>query len=358
MKKLATLAILLCTLSAHALIVDWFTMSNYVAQALSGFSPGVGATTPAISTNGPVLYWTNNVASSFWITNANFNLAQVGLPSSNQYSSQFIISNSSSLSITSTLPFTAYSISMATNVVGAVVPPGTALALAFFDNPNGVIYVVDNGQNNPALLSLAAAVGSAGFGVLLSSGGTISSTTNLQLYSVAGQNAVYGSFFNNYPGQLAGIQMQSFDALGNVWMDLWNRAAVRGMAVSNATLDVSELVQYGSSGAQASDRFEHRSANLFFPANTGGERQFILNNQTNAVFGASASFISSPLYTPGTIASNLTSTAGFITNGNLVLCTTTNFPLATNLNYLALIGGGGLLYVSTNNAVTNVWVKR
>lgn len=360
MKRIAAAcALFLACCSAHAYLVDWLTMSNYVAGALSGYSPSnsVSGLSPT-STNYPAVYWTNNIGGSYFSTNFNCTLVQVGVPGVAQSAAMVTISNTSASQITVTLPGAAYSLSSAQNVTAANVPAGTALALGFYYSPGGTIYVIDNGENNQALLSLAAAVAAAN-GLLVGNAGIVSSTVTPSITSVAASQAVYASYYNNFPGTTMGIQFQAYDSLGNVWLQLFNRVGVNGASISNATLDVVDLAQAGSSGAQGNDRFEHRSPYLAFSANTTGERQFIEGTTISDAFGQNASLIGTTLYTPSIITSNLTSSGGFITNGTLVFCTTTNIgPLSASLNYFALIPPGGWIYVSTNQNSGTVWVKR
>lgn len=362
MKKLLLLLSLLCCLSARAYYVDFNTMSNYVAAALSGYSPGgggAGANTPPLSVNSPTVFWTNNVGTSFWITNASFQVFMSGLPSSNQYSATLVVSNYGAAPIIATLPFTAYSLSQATNVTGAVIPAGTALSLLFQSNPNGVIYVTDNGANNTTLLSLAASLATAN-GFLYGNAGIVQSTTNLFANTFNAQQGVYANYFNNYPNTFGGISFQSYDSLGNVWMNLQNRAGANGLVVSNATLDLADLTQFGNAGVSGNDRFEHRTAYLTNALNTAGERQFLFGTVVGAAFGLNGSVIFSTLATAGEVTSNLTVTAGFITNRNLIYCTTTNLgPLNTNYIYVGMIPPGGWIYTSSNTGTASgsIWSR-
>jgi hypothetical protein len=360
MKKLTTLLLLLCCTSAFAYYPSWTDMTNYVAAALSGYSPGGGSftNTPAQPTNAPIIFWTNNIGSSFWITNQNFNVFESSLPSSNQYTAEIIVSNSSASPIIATLPFTAYSLSSAANVTGATIPGGSALKLVFQSNPNGVIYVADSGENNQALLSLAAAVASAN-GLLLSINGAVSSTVTPNITSVSTANGVYSSYYNNYPGTRSGIQFQAYDTLGNVWMNLLNRAGANGMVISNATLDLADMAQYGCNGVQGNDRYEHRSMYFINALNLSGERQFLFDTNIADYFGTNAAVIRSKLYSWQDITTNLLVTGGFVTNGIMVYCGNTNLgPLNTNYIYQACIPPGGYIYTSSNTGLgTAIWYK-
>lgn len=107
-------------------------------------------------TNSPDAIFTNTVA--WWTTNSSFSS---GLPfnAGPVFDARLMISNSAATAITNTLPFTAYSLSLATNVTKAVIAAGSMLDLRY-SYYNGIYYVEDYGKNSTNLTATAALSGS------------------------------------------------------------------------------------------------------------------------------------------------------------------------------------------------------
>lgn len=115
-----------------------------------------------LSTNWPTQTYSGNVVwtntTCFTNVGVNFTSSSVFNPSP-IYKASLMISNSAATSITNTLPFTAYSLSLGTNVTQAVVLPGSVLELQY-TYYNGIYYVKDYGKNNSTLAQLAGSTNS------------------------------------------------------------------------------------------------------------------------------------------------------------------------------------------------------
>lgn len=144
----------------NALALD----TNFVTAFNSnpGFTAnGSGPSTNFIKTSfsGPFISWTNN--TSYWSTNSSFtltNLYPAGQPYNNAHT---IISNSNpSATITVTLPFQMYSLSLGTNVTTANIQTNSVLDLQFDYTPVTGYFVRDYGKNNAALTTIGTFTGS------------------------------------------------------------------------------------------------------------------------------------------------------------------------------------------------------
>lgn len=368
MKKLIALFCLLPLLSfalppegyyvSHPWFFNW-EGTNTSGSGSTNIISGLGV---GIPTNSPNLFWTNNVYKAFWSTNANFVIGQVGLASSNFWTSSIMISNSGAGTITATLPYPCYSISAGTTVSAATVPGGDALDLSFYANTNGLTYVADKGANNLVLQGLASSVAGSN-GVLTALNGQVNIITNLTVWSLSAQNQLLANYMATLNGSASGLVFAAADTLGTISAGFYDRTWTNGLSLSNPNANVVDVTFSDTTGAWSNHRWEHRTANLTNSANLSGELQFWLNGSLTEAWGTNSAFIATPLFTKTITASNITAsaittTSGFITNGNLIFCTTTNIYVNTNYIYVAVIGAGGFIYFTTNNGVTNVWLHR
>jgi len=128
---------------------NWLATEPTFLTVLSS-NLNVNSTNWPSQTVSPNYIFTNTV--SWWTTNVNFTSAAVYNPSPIT-SSRLMVSNSSSLYITNTLPFNAYSLSKGAVVSQAIVAPTSVLDIRI-DYFNGAYYVEDYGKNNATLVSL------------------------------------------------------------------------------------------------------------------------------------------------------------------------------------------------------------
>ena len=124
---------------------------TFVSTLATNLNITGAATNFTTQTYSPNVLFTNTV--SWWATNASFVSISPFTPNP-VFSARLVISNTAASTITNTLPFTAYSISLGTNVTKVLVLGLSVLDLQF-DSYNGVYYVKDYGKNNSTLSQIA-----------------------------------------------------------------------------------------------------------------------------------------------------------------------------------------------------------
>lgn len=337
--KILILILSLSCFSAHAAFyVTWPDLWNFGTTNASGSGTNIVGGTPVVATNSPNLIWTNSPKSyrSFWITNANFTMQNIGLPSTNNFSASIVISNSGASSINATLPMNCYSISAATNVTAASVVAGTALELIFLYNGVNMTYVEDRGQNSPQLLSIASSVLNSN-GVLTAQSGQVNVITNVTMWNVTAQNTIFNNNMQTLNGTSVGWQMAAADALGTINFGLQDRIGTNGMIIEDTAHDFVDVVQLANSGNSISSRFIHSS--LLNAANTSGELQHFINGNTAGTMDA----LGGAVYTLNVPAS-LTNGIGSGATNSLPFTSTglTNNTLV-NIRIPKLVGAGLVL---------------
>lgn len=365
MKKLVALIFLLLPFIAFAqpppYYVDWNGMRNFAKTNAFGTNNTVAGLGIGIPTNSPNIFWTNNVYKSFWATNGNFTIGQVGLASSNFFVSSIIISNAGNATITATLPYPCYSLSAGTTVSAAVVGASNAIDLSFYYNGSGITYVGDRGANSPQLASIAAAVGASN-GVVIANNGAVYVTTNVTVWNMTVQNQMLANYFATLNGSSVGMAFSANDTLGTIGGGWYNRTGTNGWLIASPGANVVDLVLGNFSGGWSNDRFEARgSPSQTNALNVSGERQTSINGVMIESAGTNNVSVFPPLYAKQTIISNLWSTGDWITNGRTIWGDTTNYGVNgnTNYNYVCLIGAGGFIYFTSNNGLgTNLWLHR
>lgn len=134
----------------------------------NGSGPGTNFIRTSLS--GPYVSWTNTTA--YWGTNASFtltNLYSAGQPYNNAHT---VLSNSNpSTTITVTLPFQMYSLSLGTNVTTATIQTNSVLDLQFDYTPVAGYFVRDYSKNSAALSTLGTYSGTA-HGIVVWTNGT------------------------------------------------------------------------------------------------------------------------------------------------------------------------------------------